>query len=88
MLQVEFSVFSDLTLWFFYYKPSFNFPNIVQAQHINLCTLGRPIWLVPLGLCFFFKKKKTSLFELIKSVPKSTKVISLCGQLRDKGDGN
>lgn len=46
MLQWEFSAFSGLTLWPFCYKSSFNFLYIVQAQHIKLCILGRPIWSV------------------------------------------
>lgn len=54
VLQVEFSAFSDLTLWPFCYKSSFNFLNIVQAQHINPCTLGRFVWSVPLEATFFF----------------------------------
>lgn len=38
------------------------------------------------AMLFFFSS--TTLFELITNVPKSSKVISLCGQLRDKGMEN
>lgn len=84
MLQVEFSAFSDLTLWPFCYKPSFNFLNVVQAQHINLHTLGRHIWSVLLGakllICHF------TLRELITSVPTSSQMTCSSGQLRGKGE--